>query len=141
MILSIKRICLMILLVIYLDNLPYSISISILNDHLRFNFHSFSELSRLLVNYLKLCLDGKFDEVRHHLAQLPNCVNWLDPSFKITSAPKDEDSDSDSESGSDEDMDVSSDDEAPTLVKPNQRQRNKPQTDEDGWTTIPSRRR
>lgn len=99
-------------------------------------------MSRLLVNYLKLCLESKFDEVRHHLSQLPNCINWLDPNFKITPAPRDDDSDSSSDSGSDEDMEMSSDeDEAPVLVEPNQRQRNKPQTDEDGWTTVPSRRR
>lgn len=92
------------------------------------------------MNYLKLCLESKFDEVRHHIGQLPNCVNWLDPSFKITPAPRD-DSDSDSDSGSDEDMEMGSDDEAPPLAESSQRQRNKPQTDEDGWTTIPSRRR
>lgn len=102
------------------------------------NFSFFSELSRLLVNYLRLCLEGKFDEVRHHLSQLPNCINWLDPSFKITPAPRDNDDSSDSDS--DEDMEVSSDDdEAP--AEASQRQRNKPTTDEDGWTTIPSRRR
>lgn len=89
------------------------------------------------MNYLKLCLEGKFDEVRHHLSQLPNCINWLDPSFKIIPAPRDDDDSSDSDS--DEDMEVSSDDEAP--AESNQRQRNKPTTDEDGWTTIPSRRR
>lgn len=96
-----------------------------------------------LVEYLKLCADGKFDEVRQRMSQLPKCINWLDPSFKITPAPKDDDdSDSYSDSDSDDDMDVSDNDEAPTLDASNQRsQRNRPQTDEDGWTTIPSRRR
>lgn len=107
----------------------------------------FPELSVYLVEYLKLCADGKFDELRQRLSQLSKCVNWLDPSFKMQPAPKDDDdSDSDSNSGSDDDMDVSDDDddddEAPALVDSNQRsQRNRPQTDEDGWTTIPSRRR
>lgn len=106
----------------------------------------FPELSVYLVEYLKLCADGKFDELRQRLSQLSKCVNWLDPSFKMQPAPKDDDdSDSDSDSGSDDDMDVSDDDdddEAPALVDSNQRsQRNRPQTDEDGWTTIPSRRR
>lgn len=105
----------------------------------------FPDLSVHLVEYLKLCVQGKFDEVRHHLSQLQNCVNWLDPSFKITPAPKG-DSDSDSESGSDDDMDMSDDDddddEAPELIDSNQRsQRNRPTTDDDGWTTIPTRRR
>lgn len=101
----------------------------------------FTELSEKLVIYLKLCLDGKFDEIRQHLSQLPKCVNWLDSSFKIVPVPKDDDdsdsmSDDDSE---DEDMDMSND-EAPALVE-QRNQRNRPQTDEDGWTTIPSRRR
>lgn len=93
------------------------------------------------MEYLRLCLQGKFDEVRQHLGQLQNCVNWLDPSFKITPAPRDDDSDSYSDSGSDEDMDMSDDNEedAPKLVQSNQR--NRPTTDEDGWTTIPTRRR
>lgn len=101
---------------------------------------SISDLSLQLVNYLKLCVDKKFDEVHHHLSQLPKSVNWLDPSFMITPAPKGDD-DSDSDSESDEDMDVSDDDEATNLAETNQNQKNKPQTDEDGWTTIPSRRR
>lgn len=93
------------------------------------------------MEYLNLCLNGKYDELRLRLNTLPNCINWLDPNFKITPAPKGDDS-SDSESDSDESMDVSSDEEAPTLTETNQRnQRNKPQVDEDGWTTIPSRRR
>lgn len=67
----------------------------------------------------------------------------MDPSFTITPAPRGEDdSDTDSDSASDEDMDVSSNDEAPTLVDGNNRsQRNRPQVDEDGWTTIPTSRR
>lgn len=95
-----------------------------------------------LVEYLKLCAERKFDEVRQRLSQLAKCVNWLDPSFALTRAPKGEDdSDSDSDSDNDEDMDVS-EDNAPELVDANQRnQRNRPQVDEDGWTTIPTRRR
>lgn len=92
------------------------------------------------MNYLKLCAEGKFDEMHHHLSQMPKCINWLDPSFKITPAPRGDDSDS-SYSDSDEDMDMSDDDETPNLVDANNRRQNKPQTDEDGWTTIPSRRR
>lgn len=92
------------------------------------------------MEYLKLCVQGKFDEVRHHLSQMQNCVNWLDPSFKITPAPRGDDSDSDSESGSDDDMEMSDDDDEEP--QSNQRsQRNRPTTDEDGWTTIPTRRR
>lgn len=95
------------------------------------------------MEFLKLCTDGLFDEVRQRLSQLPKCINWLDPSFKIIPAPKGaDDSDSDSDSANDEDMEVSSDDETPVLVDSNQRsQRDRPQVDEDGWTTIPSRRR
>lgn len=105
------------------------------------SLHFILDLSVYLVEYLKLCIDGMFDEVRQRLGQLPKCINWLDPSFKIILAPKD-DSDSDSDSESDEDMEVSSDDEAPVLVDTNQRtQRNRLQVDEDGWTTIPTRRR
>lgn len=94
------------------------------------------------MKYLKLCVDGKFAEVHQQLSQLPECINWLDPNFTITPAPKDDDSDSCSNSDSDEDMDVSDDnDDDNGKIDANQRQRNKPQTDEDGWTTIPSRRR
>lgn len=103
---------------------------------------SILDLAEKLVVYLKLCIDGKFDEMKHYLSQLPKCVNWLDSNFKIVPAPKaDDDSDSMSDS-SDEGMDMSSDDEASTLADANQKgHSNKPQTDEDGWTTIPSRRR
>lgn len=103
---------------------------------------SISELAEKLIAYLKLCVDGKLDELKHYLSQLPKCVNWLDSNFKIIPAPKaDDDSDSMSDS-SDEGMDMSSDDEAPTLADANQKSHsNKPETDEDGWTTIPSRRR
>lgn len=95
------------------------------------------------MEYLKLCIDSKLDELRQRLSTLPKCVNWLDPSFKITPAPKaEDDSDTDSDSESDEDMDVSSNDEAPALVDgTNRNQRNRPQVDEDGWMTIPTRRR
>lgn len=106
--------------------------------------HVISELSALLVEYLKLCQERKFDEVRQRLTALPQCINWLDPSFKLTPVmDDDDDSDSYSDSNSDDQMDVSSDGEAPQLVDPNQRrnQRNKPEVDEDGWTTIPTRRR
>lgn len=101
-----------------------------------------SELAEKLVVYLKLCIDGKLDDMKHYLSQLPKCVNWLDSNFKIVPAPKaDDDSDSMSDS-SDEAMDMSSDDEASTLADANQNDHsNKPQTDADGWTTIPSRRR
>lgn len=93
---------------------------------------------------LRLCIDRKFDEVRQRLSTLPPCPNWLDPSFQLTPISNGiDDSDSDSDGESDENMDTDSDSEAaPELVNVNQRtQRNKPQTDEDGWTTIPSRRR
>lgn len=101
-------------------------------------------MSEALVGYLKLCIDGKFDEVRQRLGTLIPCPNWLDPSFKLTPISNGiSDSDSYSESeNDDDDMDTSSDNEAPNLVNADQRfQRNRPQTDEDGWTTIPSRRR
>lgn len=97
------------------------------------------DLSVHLVEYLKLCSQHKFDEVHQHLGQLKQCVNWLDPSFTMIPAPRDDDSDSDS--GSDDDMDMDDDDDD-ALVESNERsQRNRPTTDEDGWTTIPSRRR
>lgn len=86
-----------------------------------------------------MCKQGKFDEVRHHLSQMYNCVNWLDPNFTITPAPRG--SDSDSESGSDDDMDMSDDDDDNEPQSNHRNQRNRPTTDEDGWTTIPTRRR
>lgn len=89
------------------------------------------------MEYLKLCLDGRFDEVRQRLSQLPKCVNWLDPGFKMTLAPKaDDDSDSmsDSDDDEDEDMELGDDDEE-------KNQRNAPQVDEDGFTLVSSRRR
>lgn len=93
--------------------------------------------------FLKLSIDGNFNEVRQRLSSLPLCVDWLDPSFKLThvsNGPDDSDSSADSEC--DDIMDTSSDSEAPNLVNTEQStQRNRPQTDEDGWTTIPSRRR
>lgn len=95
----------------------------------------FSELSEHLIGHLKLCIEGKFDEVRQRISQLPNCINWLDPNFKMTRAPRDEE-DSDS-SSDDEDMDTD-DDETPELVES---QRNQPQTDEDGFTMVTSKRR
>lgn len=98
------------------------------------------ELSVYLVEYLNLCHSGHFEEINQRLSTLPKCINWLDPSFKIIPAPNADDSDSDSDS--DEEMDVSSEDETPAQVNTNQiARRSKPQVDEDGWTTIPSRRR
>lgn len=98
-------------------------------------------LSEALVGFLILCIDGKFDEIRQRISALLPCVNWLDPSFKLTPISSDED-DSDSSDEGDHNMDTSADNEAPNLVNANQRtQRNRPQVDEDGWTTIPSRRR
>lgn len=108
------------------------------------DFIFISELSKALVEYVRLCLDGKLDEVRQHLSQMRTCINWLDPNFKIVLAPKDDDSDSTSDDDSgDEDMEVNNDDdEAPTLIDTNQRnQRNRSQPDEDGWINIPVRRR
>lgn len=104
---------------------------------------SFSELAEKLIVCLKLCIDGKFDEMKHYLSQLPQCVNWLDSNFKIVPVPKaDDDSDSMSDSSDEEGMDMSSDDEAPTLADANQKiHNNTHRTDEDGWTTIPSKRR
>lgn len=101
------------------------------------------DLSDALVGFLRLCIDGKFDEVRQRLSTLQPCPNWLDPSFQLTPISNGiDDSDSCSESESDDNMETDSDNEAPNLVNESQRtQRNKPQTDEDGWTTIPSRRR
>lgn len=98
------------------------------------------------MGYLKLCIDGKVDEVRQRLATLPQCVNWLDPNFKLTPIPNglsDSDSDSDSDSECDDNMETgSNDDDAPNSISADQRNhRNRPQTDEDGWTTIPSRSR
>lgn len=100
-------------------------------------------MSEALVGFLRLCIDGKFDELRQRLSTLVPCVNWMDPNFELTPIANGvDDSDSYSESEGDDDMDTGSDNEAPNLVNVNQRtQRNRPQTDEDGWTTIPSRRR
>lgn len=95
-----------------------------------------------MVGFLKLCIDGKFDEVRQRLSTLLPCANWLDPNFKLTPISNGDDSDSYSDSENDDEMDTSSDSEAPNLVNASQRtQRNRPQIDEDGWTTVPSRRR
>lgn len=101
------------------------------------------DLSEALVAFLKLCIDEKFDEVRQRLSTLPPCVNWLDPSFKLTPISNGmDDSDSNTDSQSDDSMDTSSDNESPNSVATGQRtQRSRPQTDEDGWTTVPSRRR
>lgn len=95
-----------------------------------------------LLGFQKLCFDGNFDEVRQRINTLLPCVDWLDPNFKITLvADSDDDSDSYSGSECDDDMGTTSDNDAPNLVNTNQRpQRSRPQTDEDGWTTIPSRR-
>lgn len=107
------------------------------------NFISdFSALSGHLIAYLKLCTAGEVDQVQNQLATLPQCADWLNPNFKLTLVPRD-DSSSDEDDDEDDDesdgMDVDGDDEAPELVNAKEKQR--PYTDEDGWTTIPSKRK
>lgn len=98
-------------------------------------------MSQHLVGYLKLCADGRFDEIQQQILHLPKCVDWLSSDFVIV--PKhveDSDSDtSDSNDDDDDDMEVSGDEE--TEQAESKHRTNRPQTDEDGWTTVPVRRR
>lgn len=90
------------------------------------------------MGYLKQCADGRFDEIQQQISHLPKCVDWLSSDFVIV--PKHvEDSDSDTSDSNDEDMEVSCEDETPTPEAKHRTDR--PQTDEDGWTTVPVRRR
>lgn len=92
------------------------------------------------MEYLKLCIDGKYDEVRQRLSQLPKCVNWLDPALKMQKPPKMDDDDSDSMSDDDdESFDEDMDTEDDGLDQRNQR--NAPQVDDDGFILVDRRRR
>lgn len=93
-----------------------------------------------MVGHLKLCSEGKLDEVRQRIIQLPNCVNWLDPNFKMTRAPRTEDDSDSSSDDEDEEMDTD-EDEAPALADASHSQRNQPDVDEDGFTVVAPKRR
>lgn len=96
-----------------------------------------ADISEHLIGHLKLCIDGRIDEVKQRLEQLPECVNWLDPNFKLVRPPRvndDSDSSSDDGEGDDDEMETDTDDGS-------QRPRNEPQVDEDGFTMVSSKRR
>lgn len=102
--------------------------------------HFYPVLSEQLIKFLKLCASGEIDQLQGQLTTLPPCVDWLNPNFKITQVPDNDSSDDDEDD--DDEMDISSDDDAPELANANaQKQKQQPYTDEDGWTTIPSRRK
>lgn len=105
-------------------------------------FPLYAALSGHLIANLKLCAAGEVEQVQKHLTALPQCIDWLNPSFKLTLAPRDDSSsdDDDDDDDSDQEMDVDGDDEAPALVNAKQQQKQRPHTDEDGWTTIPKRK-
>lgn len=107
-----------------------------------FEDNSVDDISMCLVRQLHRCMRGHTNEVRAEFAHLPPVINWLQPGFKVVNHRADDsDSDSDSEDD-DEDME---NDEADAAAVPNRGGRNQPgpvsQMDEDGWTTVGTRRR
>lgn len=104
-----------------------------------FEDNSVDDISMCLVRQLHRCMRGHTDEVRAEFAHLPPVTNWLEPGFIVVNHRAD-DSDSDSEDD-DEDME---DDEVDAGA-PNHGGQNQPgpvsQMDEDGWTTVGTRRR
>lgn len=98
--------------------------------------HFPTEISSLLTKYLKMIGDKQYDEIRNEVASMPACnTQWLNPNFKLEYTI---DSDSSCSDDEDEEMDVCTNNtDAPQSTS----RTNAPVTDEDGWTTITSKRR
>lgn len=79
--------------------------------------------------------DKQYDDLRNEVSSMPPCnTQWLNPNFKLEYTM---DSDSSCSDDEDEEMDVCTNN---TDVQSTSRT-NAPVTDEDGWTTITSKRR
>ncbi|XP_037034727.1 uncharacterized protein LOC119073398 [Bradysia coprophila] len=93
-----------------------------------------AEISSMLVTYLKMILAKQYDTVRTEVSAMPQCqTQWLNPNFKLEYK---KDSDSGSSDDEDEEMEVCTDTDVQGASRTNA-----PITDEDGWTTVTSKRR
>lgn len=94
------------------------------------------ELAEMLLKYLNLCRQQRFDEVRMEMSQLPPCVMWLNPSFKMQylELPNSDSSDDD------EDMDVG-DDSGGQMSNGHHSATATAPEEEPGWTTVRSKRK
>lgn len=91
------------------------------------------EISSMLTKYLQMIHDKQYDDVRNEVSAMPPCnTQWLNPNFKLEFTV---DSDSSCSDDEDEEMDVCHTDVQSTS------RTNAPITDEDGWTTVASKRR
>ncbi len=92
----------------------------------------------MLIKYLNMIRNKQYDALRTEISSMPPCqTQWLNPNFKLEYAM---DSDDSSCSGDDEDeeMDVCTND---TTDVQNTSKTKGPITDEDGWTTVSSKRK
>lgn len=90
----------------------------------------------MLVKFLKMIYDKQYDAVRTEVLSMPPCnTQWLNPNFKIEYTMDSDSSCSDDDD--DEEMDVCANN---TDVQ-SASKTNTPLTDEDGWTTVTSKRR
>lgn len=90
----------------------------------------------MLTKYLSMVHNKEYDTIRNEVSSMPPCqTQWLNPNFKIEYAAMD--SDSSCSDDEDEEMDVSVD----NIDVEGTSRRNAPITDEDGWTTVTSKRR
>lgn len=86
-----------------------------------------------------MCNEERYAEITQELNQLPKCSSWLTPQFQMKYVANDS---SDSDSDDDDDDDDEMDEGTSTVPKPTKAKSSSTmETDEDGWTTVPSRKR
>lgn len=103
-----------------------------------------------LVRFMALCRDHQYDVIDRELAALPAITQWLTPQFRVQYAEANDSSDDDDEESGDEDDamdDTPTDTPTPSRLSaaarraPAAKSASSMDTDEDGWTTVQSRRR
>lgn len=92
-----------------------------------------------------MCNEERYAEITQELNQLPKCSSWLTPQFQMKYVASDSsDSDDDDDDGEDDDDDDDQMEESSSSV-PKTTTKAKAsstmETDEDGWTTVPTRKR
>ena len=88
-----------------------------------------------------MCKEDKYAEVAQEITLLPPCSNWLTPQFQMQYAPQDSSSSSSDESDSDKETSNAKPSSSSRTSNSTAGGSNSMETDEDGWTTVPSRRR
>ncbi|KAJ6634671.1 Pre-rRNA-processing protein TSR2 like [Pseudolycoriella hygida] len=120
------------------DNITQSEIQELLDDIMDQEFNAICEdnssveISTMLTKYLNMILSKEYDAIKNETSSMPPCTQWLNSNFKVEVAI---DSDMSSSDGEDEEMEVWSNNvDVQSASKT-------PTVDEDGWTTVTSKRR